>query len=78
MPPAKGRNVQDDSRSEASSTKEKHSNAASNNSKSRRATNGNAGSSLKDVAIINSANVAAVAASNATQESGPGVRLLHV
>jgi hypothetical protein len=76
MPPAKSRPQPDDSRSEASSTKEKLATSSSTlvNGKARR--NGvptNGGSSLKDVISAGTGNQSIGNPNTATGDTNPGV-----
>lgn len=76
MAPPRSRPPPDDSRSEASSTKEKvgTTTAPVSNGKGRRvAGNGAGGSSLRDVVTAGTSGTAAGASSTAVAESTPGV-----
>jgi len=77
MPPTKSRPQPDDSRSEASSTKEKAGvgATAAHNGKGRRVANAVAiGSSLRDVTTAGSSGMPAGASENANGETGPGIQ----
>jgi hypothetical protein len=79
MPPAKSKPQPDDSRSEASSTKEKLATSSSTtvNGKARRngiSTNG--GSSLKDVISAGTNNQTPGNSNNTTADTNPGVSFL--
>lgn len=75
MPPPKPKPQQDDSRSEASSTKEKAGNHSTTvNGKSRgTGKTTNAGSSLRDVVTASSSNAMAGPSGTATADAAPGV-----
>jgi hypothetical protein len=75
MPPAKSKAQPDDSRSEASSTKEKLATSSSTigNGKRRNGLPTNGGSSLKDVMSAGGNNQTLGNPSNATADTNPGV-----
>ncbi|KFY20158.1 hypothetical protein V491_03942 [Pseudogymnoascus sp. VKM F-3775] len=81
MAPSKARAAPDDSRSEASSTRERHggSGHATTTTKGRRGGNNAASSSLRDVTTAGSATVGVTSAPNgAAQEANAGAsRFLH-
>ncbi|KAH6663486.1 hypothetical protein B0J14DRAFT_257079 [Halenospora varia] len=76
MPPPKPKPQQDDSRSEASSTKEKAGNHSTTvNGKSRgTGKTTNAGSSLRDVVTASSSNAMAGPSGTATADAAPGLQ----
>lgn len=77
MAPSRPRPQQDDSRSEASSTKEKigTSSSSAGNGKGRRPGNTAPASSLRDVVTAGPSNTAAGASATANSEPNPGVSI---
>ena len=81
MPPAKSKAQPDDSRSEASSTREKlaaNSSTAFNGKARRNGGAPNGGSSLRDVVSAGANNTISGTSGTATADTNPGVRIIWV